>query len=75
MVDGKREELRPEDAVPRLRTPFEVERAMANNNSFRGQLYRLMDKADRNNFFKLQKGFPQEAQEYINWLHHTEKSR
>lgn len=73
MVKPTGSELRPEDAVPRLRTPFEVQRAMDNDNSFRGMLYRLMDKADRNNFFRLQKGFPQEAREYINWLHHEER--
>ena len=76
MAKPSGDELRPEDAVPRLRTPFEVQRSMDNtNNSFLGQLYRLMDKADRNNFFKLQKAFPKEAQEYINWLHHEEKVR
>lgn len=70
MADTGREEPRVEDQVPRMRTPREVADLMRRGNSFDAMLFRLLDKADRENFHKLRRAYPQQAREYVNWFHH-----
>jgi len=59
-----------EGMVPRKRDWKEVEELMA-GSSYLGHLFRLMQKADTRNWTILRRAYPQEAMEYLGWVHHT----
>ena len=60
--------LMEDDKVLIIRTPEQVEQEMI-NNSFLGDLYRLMHKADSRNWRILRNAYPIEAREYLGWFH------
>lgn len=69
MADDKGQGVRPEDQVPKMRSSREVGDMIRRGNSFDADLYRLMTKADRKNFVKLRRAFPEQAREFVNWFH------
>lgn len=73
MVDGSGND--PSGLVPRMRSAEEVQQMISRGDSFDSMLYRLMHKADQNNWRILRKAFPQQAREYLNWFHGGSQDR